>query len=77
MWLVVLGLLLLLLVSRKEGFKLEMKTDFGSFDGLPNVATAAVSHAKHVYNTAWEYMPFRSKLRAMQREFRRRKFYKG
>ena len=76
MWLVVLGLLLLLLVTRKEGFTFEMKTDFGGLGKMPNLATAATAHLKHVYNVAWEYVPFRSKLRALHREYRRRKFYK-
>jgi hypothetical protein len=79
MLLVVVGLLLfVLLASRREGFKFEMKTDFGGvgLGGMPNLATAATAHLKYLHDTAWEYIPFRSKLRAMHREFRRRKFYK-
>ena len=77
MWLVVVGLLLIvLLASRKEGFKFEMKTDFGGLGPMPNLATAATAHLKYLHDTAWEYVPFRSKLRALHREFRRRKFYK-
>ena len=77
MWLVVLGLLILLFASRKEGFSFEMKTDFGTFDGLPNLATAATNHVKHLHNVAWEYVPFRSHLRALRRQMRRRNFSKG
>jgi len=64
-------LLILLSFSRKEAFKVELKTDFGSFDGLNAVATAATVHVKHLQNSLWDVAPFRAPMRALHRRFRK------
>jgi hypothetical protein len=64
-------LLALLLMQKREPFKVELKTDFGSFDGLNNVASALSNHVKRTNDAMWDVMPFRPQIRALQRRMRK------
>jgi hypothetical protein len=63
--------LVFLLIQKRESFKVEFKTDFGSFNGLNNVASALTTHVKRANDTLWDVMPFRPQLRAIQRRMRK------
>jgi len=75
MWkLALLGIALLFLFKAREGFSLQIKTDFGSFKGLPNPLEAASYHAKGLKNALIDNIPYRGYLRDLHRKLRRRKF---
>ena len=71
MILFVIFLLALLLMQKREPFKVELKTDFGSFDGLNNVASAMSNQIKRTKDAMWDAVPFRPQLRALQRRMRK------
>lgn len=71
MILFVIFLLALLLMQKREPFKVELKTDFGSFDGLNNVASAMSNQIKRTKDAVWDVVPFRPQLRALQRRMRK------
>ena len=69
---IVVCILILCLIRRRESFSLEFKTDFGKFGGFGNVTKVAKQHMNIAHSTMSQLIP--SRLRDLHRQIRRRKF---
>ena len=67
---------LILQLRHKEEFSVQLKTDFGSFNGLGYIATSASTQVKKINDLVWGYVPFRPQLHKLERHIRR-KFYRN
>lgn len=75
-WVIITCIFILLFINRKESFTLEFKTKFGPPTlGISSFVSAASGHATNLQSAMWQMIPFRSRLRDLHRQYRRRKFF--
>lgn len=75
-WGLVICIFILLFINKRESFTLEFKTKFGPPTlGISSLVSAASGHATNLQTAMWQVMPFRSQIRDLHRQYRRRKFF--